>query len=527
MTTLYDDDKARATLRFLVSAAAQLALPDELLVGGRNLSGAYLYATDDGLPLTADKVARVERALQKLMKDDLKIEAASVGHKEAAEYFEKHKMRHSLALIKSRVSDPVPVHRIAEVTVVRLALMGQALLPRTSALDSSPPRLHLYGGSLLIAFGDPGSSATGLEPKAKRARGENPAGPPCALSTSVLRATEDLRAWGKATGVESVGALGALQHTASGRELHDFILHAEFRQESILSQLAAAIHSRCVESDGDRRVGVVCIAGPTSSGKTTFATKLIYYLRNLGLTGVALTVDHYYLPLDRQPRYQKRKQRSDVDYDAIESMDSELVNEHINALLGGEQVLTPVYNMKTGYRDGDGRPFKLPAPVDRSLLVIEGIHALNPNFLKSVPGGRIFKVYISPLSALQLDEANALKTTDARLLRRMCRDYNFRGHSASRTLSMWSNVRRGEGSWIFPHQDDVDVTVNSSHEYELRVLKPLVEPLLASVSPDDEQYVKAQQLLSMLSLFSAAAVDKVPSTSLLREFIGDGDFDCH
>ena len=149
--------------------------------------------------------------------------------------------------------------------------------------------------------------------------------------------------------------------------------------------------------------------------------------------------------------------------------------------------MKPVYNMKTGYRDGDGEPTQLPAPVDKSMLVIEGIHALNPEFLKAVPPNRIFKIYISPISALLVDECNALKTTDNRLLRRMSRDYLFRGHSASRTLSMWANVRRGEHRWIFPHQDAVDFVVNSSHEYEMAILKPLVEPLLSSVTPDDKE----------------------------------------
>lgn len=529
---LYEDENARATLRFLVSAAGQVALrQDQVLVGGRNISGAYLYALDNGEELTADDVAKVEKALVGFVDSDLEIVSTSLHYSSALAYFDNANMRHSVALLKSRISDVVPINemsvpsldkKIWRIAVMRIAVMGQTLLPRTSALASCPPRLHLHGGKLLVEFGGKSRAANGDGPSAKRARSEQP----CTYSTSLLRATEDLGAWGKTAGIQGIGSLNSLQHTASGRELHDFILHAEFRQESVLATLAASIKARCDAGD-EQRVGVVCIAGPTSSGKTTFATKLTYYLRNLGLTGVALTVDHYYLPLDRQPKYQTRKMRSDVDYDAIESMDAALVNEHINALLEGQEVLTPVYNMKTGYRDGDGKPFQLPAPVDKSLLIIEGIHALNPNFLKSVPARRVFKVYISPLTALQVDETNALKTTDARLLRRMCRDYNFRGHSASRTLSMWSNVRRGEVRWIFPHQDAVDAVVNSSHEYEMRVLKPLVEPLLMSVPPDDPQFEKAKQLLDMLALFNPASTSKVPGTSLLREFIGDGDFDCH
>jgi len=343
------------------------------------------------------------------------------------------------------------------------------------------------------------------------------------ISPTLLTSAMDHKRWGSALDVRGVGALNGLK--GDGRELTDFILHAEFRQEAIISNLAAQVDTRSREAATDsQRVGVICIAGPTSSGKTTFATKLSMYLRNLGYATRALTVDHYYLPLDRQPKYQARKLRSDVDYDAIESMDAELVNAHINALLAGETVNTPVYNMKTGYRDGPGTPFQLPGG---GLLVIEGIHALNPDFLRSVPPSRVFKVYISPLSSLQLDEVHAIKTTDHRLLRRMSRDYLFRGHSASRTLSMWSNVRRGEHTWIFPHQDAVDCIVNSAMEYELGVLKPLVEPLLAGVPPDDAHYDKARSLLALLGHFHPIASSRVPSTSLLREFIGEGAFDCH
>ena len=302
MADLYDDESARASLRFLVHSAASLAFPDRVLVGGRNVSGAYLYSFDDGSPMTEEAVGQLDQELKTLMRIDVPIETTSVGHAEAVAYFEKANMRRSVALLRSRITDRVPVHTVSTGTSViwRLALLGQQLVPRTSTLAPSPPRLHSHHAQLLVAFGS-GTNAAGDEPEAKRARSSEQQSP-CEHSTSLLAAAEDLRAWGAAHSVDCVGALSALQHTASGRELHDFLLHAEFRQEALLSRLASAIHTRC-ESGEAERVGVVCIAGPTSSGKTTFATKLTMYLRNLGLTGVALTVDHYYLPLDRQPRY--------------------------------------------------------------------------------------------------------------------------------------------------------------------------------------------------------------------------------
>lgn len=201
------------------------------------------------------------------------------------------------------------------------------------------------------------------------------------------------------------------------------------------------------------------------------------YLSNFGYHAVALSADHYYKPLDQQPAYKLRGERADVDYDSLSAMDVRLVNEHVNALLNGEEIAPPVYNMKTGYRDPPAKTFRLPS-AGNSILVLEGIHSLNPAYTSMVPAQRLFRIYISPLSALQLDEANTLRTTDHRLLRRMCRDYLFRGYSASQTLAVWDRVRQGEHRWVFPHQDCCDFVMNSAMEYELRVRRwPCSTPL--------------------------------------------------
>jgi uridine kinase len=300
------------------------------------------------------------------------------------------------------------------------------------------------------------------------------------------------------------------------------VLQCDFRQEAKLASIASKVKARQIEG---KPVKLICIAGPTSSGKTTFSNKLCMYLQAQGFIAKPLTVDHYYLPLDRQPKYQARKMRIDVDYDHIESMDVELVGQHLNDLVNGKSVMTPVYNMKTGYRDGEGHHFD--ALPENGILVIEGIHALNPLYTEKVEASKVFKIYISPLTALQLDDGNPVKTTDHRLLRRMCRDYLFRGNSASVTLKMWNNVRRGEGLWIFPHQNNVDFVMNSSADYEVPVLKTFLEPLLKAVPPDDENHAKAVELLSLLENFNSWPPDLATSTSLLREFIGGGAFDCH
>jgi len=307
-----------------------------------------------------------------------------------------------------------------------------------------------------------------------------------------------------------------------GRGRKDYVLHCEFRQEAKLASVAARILER---RDGGKPVRVVCIAGPTASGKTTFATKLCMYLKNVGCEAKPLTVDHYYLPLDRQPKYQARHLRSDVDYDHVESMDVELVGEHINALVSGQAVTTPVYNMKTGYREPQGVPF--PGLPPKGILVIEGIHALNPLYTQAVDGSMLFKIFISPLTVLQLDDTNVVQSTNHRLLRRMCRDFLFRGKPAAMTLAGWDNVRRGEGVWIFPHQNSADFMMNSASDYEIPVLKSHLEPLLRVVPADDPQYAKAQELLTLLDHFASWPPNLVPETALLREFIGEGSFDCH
>jgi len=206
-------------------------------------------------------------------------------------------------------------------------------------------------------------------------------------------------------------------------------------------------------------------------------------------------------------------------------MDVELVGQHLNALAQGQSVETPVYNMKTGYREPKGNQIDaLPA---NGILVIEGIHALNPLYTQAVDANKVFKVFISPLTALQLDDFNCVKSTDHRLLRRMCRDYLFRGNSASVTLRMWDNVRKGEGQWIFPHQNAADFVMNSAAEYEIPVLKTFLDPLLRAVIPEDPNYAKATEVLQLLDHFGTWPPHLTPGAALLREFIGEGSFDCH
>eukprot|EP00933_Yihiella_yeosuensis_P080228 TRINITY_DN93632_c0_g1_i1.p1 TRINITY_DN93632_c0_g1~~TRINITY_DN93632_c0_g1_i1.p1 ORF type:complete len:545 (+),score=98.51 TRINITY_DN93632_c0_g1_i1:122-1636(+) len=486
------DEVHKRTLKFLVSVVANSC--GKRLFGGQTVGDGFMFELEGAILSDAD-VKAMEKQLQDLVAESLPIVAVTKPWAEALAYFQEHNLTSAVGLLKTRISSK-DVQCYECKGVYRLALFP--LFDNTSALKEGSFSLVPLAPGFVASYG---SSDYKQQP-------------------ALVGSHRDHLTFGKGYEVRSVGELNSLQQVGGGRK--NFVLACEFRQEGKLGEIADKVKQR--EKEG-KQVKVICVAGPTSSGKTTFATKLCIYLKNQGYVAKSLTVDHYYLPLDRQPKYQARKNRADVDYDHIESMDVELVGEHLNAICAGKSIMTPVYNMKTGYRDGDGHKFDaLPS---NGILVIEGIHALNPLYTQAVDANKVFKIFISPLTALQLDDCNSVKTTYHRLMRRMCRDYLFRGNSASTTLNMWDNVRKGEGTWIFPHQNNVDFVMNSAAEYEIPVLKTFIEPLLRAVTPDDKNYLKARELLELLDLFNSFPPELTPPAALLREFIGDGAFDCH
>lgn len=437
------------------------------------------------------------------MKQDKPILVTQVPCEEAISQLQS--LEASCGMLQTRVSPLTNVVRLG--TSTRLAgYNSSGFLSSTGELCKFGPRVrsHRSGGVLVALDRDCDIDET------DKGRVES--------------AIIELHDWCHNQGVWSVATLNTLKEVGRGRK--DFILAAECRQEAQLCSIVRQIQMRTSPEGNQAKsmVRLICIAGPTSSCKTTFATKLCGYLKNAGLPASVLTVDHYYLPLDQQPRYATRQLRSDVDYDHIESMDVALVNEHLNALICGKEVMKPNYNMKTGYRESQGEKFSV---CNGGILLIEGIHALNPSYTQTVPPDQVFKIFLSPVTALQLDDGNVIKSTDSRLLRRLARDYLFRGNSASTTLGMWENVRRGEGTWIFPFQGNADFVANTAHEYEIAVLKTIVEPLLKAVPISDAGYLKAQELLQLLDTVNGWFERDVPTTSLLREFIGNGAYDLH
>jgi len=495
----------RRTLRFLLAVAAHKCFPENKLVGGHALGHAHdaSHYTLEGLPLSDEQLATVQAEMTSMIEADTCIDEVNLPWADARKALEDANLDYSVALIESRVDAVVATSQCAGYVSLRMHPLHVA------AGVLSGKHFHLQD-----VVGNPGFVLSFVEEYTPQ--------------PTLLAIQDEHRQFGACTGVKCIGHLN--KFLGDNRDRKDYILNAEFRQERKISQIISAVEAR--RADPATRVRLISIAGPTSSGKTTFATKLSLYLKNEGFMSRLLSVDHYYLPLDEQPKFiETNGDRNAVDYDTIEAMDLPLVNKQMAEILEGQEVMTPNYSFVTGMRIDPGHKFQLPesklGESYESILVIEGIHALNPAYLESVPAGNVFKIYICPQTVMQLDDHTCFKASDQRLLRRMSRDYLFRAHSASRTLSMWPNVRRGEQQWIFPHQDDVHFQMNSGMEYELPVLKTHVEPLLRGVLPDDPHFFKAQQLLNVLNLVSAWPDTDVPGTSLLREFVGQGLFDCH
>ncbi|HVM62480.1 MAG TPA: TGS domain-containing protein [Verrucomicrobiae bacterium] len=332
--------------------------------------------------------------------------------------------------------------------------------------------------------------------------------PPFEPQPQLFQIFREHKEWGRVLGVNTVGRLNEIIAT---REIGDFIKIAEAFHEKKIAQIADHIHERL------GKIKWCLIAGPSSSGKTTFAKRLAVQLRVDGLRPVTISVDNYFVDREHTPRGADGK----PDFESIETVDLPLFNEHLMRLDKGEEVELPTFNFERGCREYRGEKLRIEPD---QIVLVEGIHGLNPRLTQSVPPEHKLRIYISALTQLNLDSNNRISTTDNRLVRRLVRDNNYRGNSALKTLTMWPGVRQGERTWIFPYQQAVDVTFNSALDYELAVLKPLVEPLLAEVKPHHPQYTEARRLQQFLSSFLSVSDHLVPPTSILREFIGHSSF---
>ncbi len=320
---------------------------------------------------------------------------------------------------------------------------------------------------------------------------------------------QEHKEWGRILGVTTAGKLNEI---ITDNKIKSFIHTAEALHEKKISNIADKIYNL------RNKVKFILIAGPSSAGKTTFAKRLSVQLRVNGLHPITLSTDDYFVGDARNPKGENGK----PDYEHVEAVDIKLFNEHLNKLAKGERVEIPRFNFELKKQEFLGNFLQVG---ENTVVIIEGIHALNPRLTADVAAENKFKIYISALTQLSIDSNNRISTTDNRLLRRIIRDKNFRGHSAIDTLRMWPSVRRGEEKWIFPFQKEADETFNSALDYEMAVLKLIAEPLLAQVKPSDQEYAEARRLTEFLLNFCGISDESIPNTSILREYVGQSAFD--
>jgi len=315
---------------------------------------------------------------------------------------------------------------------------------------------------------------------------------------------QEHKSWGRILGVTTAGRLNQITYEG---EVRSFIRTAEALHEKKLGRIADQI--------ADRRdsVRVILVAGPSSAGKTTFSKRLTTHLRVNGLHPLTLGTDDYFVGEDRNPVDADGK----PDYEHIEAVDLEAFNRDLLDLVNGRPITVRRFDFETK------KPMHLAETMQLrkdQVLIIEGIHGLNPRLTEMIPPERKFKIYVNALTQLNIDADNRISTTDNRLMRRMVRDHQFRGHSPLETLRMWPMVRRGEEAWVFPFQQAADATFNSALDYELAVLKPFIEPLLMQIKPSDPEYAESRRLTGFLLNFLPIPEDFVPPSSILREYIG-------
>jgi uridine kinase len=317
--------------------------------------------------------------------------------------------------------------------------------------------------------------------------------------------TAIFREYGKRLRLLGVDSVSGLNEAIYSGRIREIILVSEALHEQRIAQIADQITQQ-------ESMRLVLIAGPSASGKTTFSKRLSIQLLAQGIQPFPLALDDYFVDREETPR----DASGNYNFEALEALDVSLFNEHLQALMRGEEVQLPHFNFKTGRREKGERIQLGPDHV----VIVEGIHGLNPRLVAGVPDECIYRIYVSALTQLNIDRHNRVPTTDTRLIRRIVRDATYRGYTAEDTLDHWDMVRQGEKRYVFPYQEHADIMFNSALVYELAVLKELAEPLLLQVKPSSPRYVEVKRLLALLRWFEMCGTELIPDNSILREFIG-------
>lgn len=428
----------------------------------------------------------IQKRMEELAKANLPITKRSLDTDQAAKYFDRIGFKGKKELFQFRRESKMNIYSLDGYDNYFYGYM----VPSTGYISAFLVSAYQHGVVLQI-------------PKRKQTEEIVPFTPQPKLFHVMQRSRE----WTKTMGVDTVGALN---DEITHGNINHLILLQEGLQEKLLADIADEIVSK------NKRI--ILIAGPSSSGKTTFSHRLSIQLQIAGLTPHPVSMDDYFLDRELSPR----DENGNYNFETIASLDVDLLTKHINQLLDGEEIDVPSYNFITGKREYHGHKLKIG---EKDVLVMEGIHGLNGTLTNEIPEDAKYRIYVSALNQINLDEHNRIPSSDGRLLRRIVRDAMTRGNDARETISRWDSVRKGEEDNIFPYQEEADVMFNSAQIYEIAVLKQYAEPLLFAVPRDCPEYQEAKRLLKFLEYFLNIPSEAIPKTSLLREFIGGSCFE--
>ena len=486
-STIGNQAYARSVFFILVIAVRQLYADSDVSIIN-SLGKGYYCELNLGRRLTTGDFRNIEQRMRQLVEQKLPISTRYVDRTEAIEMFSAANQLTKVKLLQQLDLDKVRLYFCDG----HFDYFYGSLVPNTEYLKIFSVEFYPPSGIVLLV-------PDKLQPDKLPEFEDQP---------NFAKVLQEAKSWGKILGC---GYLPDLNARIVSGQANEIIRIAEALHEKKLAQIADSIAQR-------PDVRLVLIAGPSSSGKTTFANRLKIQLQVNGLRPVPISLDDYFIDRERTPR----DENGDFNFEALEAIDIELFNIHLAKLLQGQEVELPTYDFKLGKRVHNGRKVKLN---DDEMLIVEGIHGLNEKLTNAVARKYKFKIYISALTQLSIDNHNRIPTTETRLIRRIVRDNKFRGNSALNTLKMWPSVRRGEEKNIFPFQEDADVMFNSAFIYELALLKRYAIPLLAEIDQSQFEYYDSQRLMRFLNYFESIDDESnIPPNSILREFIGNSCF---
>jgi uridine kinase len=485
----YDDGMRiyRRSLYFILIKAVSDLFPERKVTISHTISKGLYCEVRGEEELTVDEVIKLEKRMCEIVDAKIPFVKSILSKEDAKEFFLKSGREDRYHAIEYREKPYVTFYSCEGVNDYFYGYMA----PDTGYIKVFSLKFHAPG--LILLF--PEKCNPGVLPEFKE-------------QSKLFNIFMEYKRWNHILGVENVGALNDIVKKGGAG---DFIRISEALHEKKIAQIADMI------TNSKNKKKVVLISGPSSSGKTTFANRLAIQLKVNGVKPITISLDDYFVNRDDTPK----DESGDFDYEALEAIDVKLFNQHLADLVCGKEVEVPIFNFPNGCREVKGRNLCI---AEDQVMVIEGIHGLNEKLTSTIPRENKFKIYVSALTSMNIDDHNRIPTTDTRVIRRIVRDFQFRGCSALNTLKRWPSVRRGEERNIFPFQEEADIMFNSSMIYELGVLKTLAEPQLAQVDMSQPEYSEAKRLIEFLSYFAPIDSKDIPNNSIIREFIGGNVF---